>query len=317
MLRLDHELLHAVAQQIRPRHMMHLWCTSKHFRKSLDTDQYWSRPAVHAISRHFEEMEMKMYQKSVNYPYIHGLFDLSCLSCSYYEAINATIGRARTLCQISEIPEISDCAEASVVRLAYGCQFFMQLRLDHASEDELQDDHVNFMIGLYESTHLSCKELVKRETELDLFSPFGPETRTRRMMMRAHLHDLDDKCVYDRRTKVHMVRRFVGLLFAEDDIVYRESMGIEPCVPFGMGEAFFVMRIYRAMLHMGYAQAIGLEFAEYFVSMYNDVRGDMNYEYFNFEEFALMLRGTAYYQFDRVADDRDLSCAEQITNTSE
>ena len=96
LLHLSPEMLAMISHHLKPHHLNNLLRTSKQVKSIVDSEEYWSRAAVHAVFRHFPATEiMDCDDKSRIYPKLTGLYDLVNLDLEYYETINQIILRVR------------------------------------------------------------------------------------------------------------------------------------------------------------------------------------------------------------------------------
>ncbi len=106
LLSLGPEILSTIAKHLKPRHLYKLMQTSKYVKKTVDTEDYWERAAIHIIFRHFSEVELDTrYVTGPNFPKLSGLLNLVNLEFGYYKTINLIIERVRFVMQNDEEEE--------------------------------------------------------------------------------------------------------------------------------------------------------------------------------------------------------------------
>lgn len=257
------------------------------------------------MTRHFELAEMHADQSPDKYPYIHGIYELQCLPCSYDTALDTVIARARDLCRMDRITEIKECADADLVRLAFGMQYMVQLAIGKMLTDDPESDYYNFCVGMYSDNYDTCKKLSMRESLLEIhgFSQFNKGPFHRIVAIREHMRELEDNTVYDRHVKSRMMRNFIGVVMDEDYIMYGgpPEEGDNPLM-WSKGEKYFIMRLYHTCLIGGEPIFTGLFFADLFLSLYIDARGDGSYDDFNFDNFSRFLRNNSYARFHFISN---------------
>jgi len=130
---LNPEIMLSVANFLPPRHMVTLACVDKQTRKSIDCDDYWAGPAIHVlISRVKPEWDIDDAQ----FPFINDIFMMVNLSCSYHDAIQSVVARARHFYAQDADPEIKSGESLSTVELA---RFTERLYLKSVSNDSMMN----------------------------------------------------------------------------------------------------------------------------------------------------------------------------------
>jgi F-box domain len=166
-MNLSPELLSTISHHLRPRHLYRLMQTSKQLKSIADSEEYWSRAAVHAVFRHFPATEMmECYDGPRVYPKLTGLYNLLNLDLGYYETLNHIIGRVRHMVTTGSSPPGSDWKELTDASLP---------ALVRAGEAAVRVDPFRYQDAYlaYLEDAATMKDVVKREAlrEIKLKSP--------------------------------------------------------------------------------------------------------------------------------------------------
>jgi len=214
LLQLSPEILSMISQHLKPRHLYKLMQTSKQVKSIVDSEEYWSRAAVHAVFRHFPATEiMDCDDESRIYPKLTGLYNLVNLDMGYYETINKIISRVRNMMATESEPpandpllnwkELAGAPLSTLVRAGEAA-----VRVDPF---EYQDAYIAYLQDAE-----TMKDVVKRETlrEMKIMTPLD-------IKLRKFQREMDDDSSQSIQTKRCFMQKFSRLC---SDIGYHEML---------------------------------------------------------------------------------------------
>jgi len=208
LLRLNPELLALISYHLKPRHVYKLMQTSKLVKSRVDTEEYWARAAVHAVFRHFEEVEiMDCDEEHRTFPKLTGLYSLVNLDLGYSETINVIIGRVRQVMARQGSPagwnELADAPLTALVR---------------AGEADIGLHQSDFMDGhaAYLEEARTMKDVVKREALWAISKETSLDTKLRRFQV-----EMDEDSSHSLQTKRWFMQTFAKLF---DDVGCKEML---------------------------------------------------------------------------------------------
>jgi len=295
MLRLSHDNVLSVAQHLRPRHVLPLLTSCKKLNKIIDCDDYWARPAIHAVCRNLDEMEMKGVRLgSKQFEPLGGLFDLINLSGTYKETIDEIIRRARIVLAVPKLSGIVVHPHYNIKSLAQVAEFLVyDSLLSLVTEPDADDDLLLTMFNHYNLSADNCKALMKREVEIDYASDLTEPDTLSLGLVRRLFRELDDMRAVDRMAKVTMTRMFARMLHKENDFIEKKFSQNETVLT--SWETVFTNTIYAcaydSCASVGQAATLG----DWFCMFYFTLKGTSSYELFDFERFACSIERLPYY----------------------
>lgn len=189
------ELLLQISHHLKPFHLYKLLQTSKALNHAVDTEAYWERAALHAVSRHVDEMEMLEWDyQDCRFAKVHGLYSL--VNVDYHASIEQVLARARAIFGHQSTASLVRAGEAVILADPYN----------------YQDIH-----AAYSQEASTMKAVVKRESQLN------HETTLERKLKRFQT-ELDNDDTYPRHVKKYFMQRMARLF---NDIAHTEMIETE------------------------------------------------------------------------------------------
>jgi hypothetical protein len=218
------ELVMMIARHLLPRHLYKLMQTSKFVKKTVDTEEYWERVALHSVFRHYDITEiMECDEKDRVFPKLSGLYYLVNLEHGYCKTMDIIIARVRDV--MGRDYDCDDKTWKTLVNAPIST-------LVRAGEKEICTD-LGFVfdtltVNSYkEHPAVTMKDVVKREVNNDI----GKDTPSKRQL-RKFKHKMDDDIYFSRTDKKRFMQDFSELM---SDLWYDQECSID------FGDVFFTV----------------------------------------------------------------------------
>jgi len=285
---LNPEIMLTIAKFLRPRHMVTLACVNKQTRKSIDCDDYWAGPAIHSL---ISRLKPEWNIGDAQFPFINDIFMMVNLSCSYHDAINSVVARARHFYAQDADPEIKSAQSLSVIELA---RFTKRLYLKNASDDSMMKRTAAPTVKAILQNYLAGDGNRYGSESLEEYDPNATFIfHYTAYWLRAYYNDDN----FDYKTRNYFISEFCRMLIAEDKKIshhLKESVNHVDLVLSDQLSRRFWARIKALFMEYDGDERTAIYFLKKFRDIYDAVIGRDNHVKFPFLTISSELKKHQY-----------------------